>query len=131
MRARSDGGELVQHLRALGGGVVVAPGDEVVVEVALAEDLREPAGRRAAEELELEEPVLGDRVAGAPPHALLVLGPDVGDAERVAGDLHVRARLLGLAGLVERRRLAPEVDEQRRLVVRGAASRCRTRRRSG
>ena len=50
-----DAGE---HRVDLGVGVVVAPGDQVVVEVRGSEDLGEPAGGRAAKQLELEQPVL-------------------------------------------------------------------------
>jgi len=94
------GGEGGPHPLELRRRVVVAPGDQVVVEVAAAEDLGEPAGGRAPEQLELEEAVLRDRVTGAPPAVLHRRAGDGRHAGRVAHDPHAGPRLLGLAGKV-------------------------------
>jgi hypothetical protein len=104
-------GELVDHPVDLGVGVIVATGDQVVVEVGRAEDLGEPAGGRALEQLELEEAVLGDRVADAPPAVVLALRGYRGDAVRVADDVHSGPRRLGFAGLAEAEGPIVEVDE--------------------
>ena len=92
-----------------------------------AEDLREPAARGAAEELELEQAVLRDRVARAPPGVVVASPVDARHAEGVARDLDAVARALDVARLVELRRLAAGSARTARSGRSGAATRCRPR----
>ncbi len=73
--------DLIQHRLDLGVRVVVAPGDQIVVQEAGPDDLGKAARRGAPEEVELEQPVLGDRVAHAEPAVVLGLARDRRDAD--------------------------------------------------
>ena len=129
------GRQLVELLSSSAARVEVPARDQVVVEVAPAEDLRQAALGGAAEELELEEPVLGDRVAGAPPGVVRRSG-------RVIAGTPYSSRVIVTPGaaspssprLVEQRVLEAEADEQLGLVVEvrraGAGRRRRRPRRS-
>ena len=79
----------------LGVGVVVAAGDQVVVEVALAEDLGQRPVAGPLEQLELEEAVLAGRVADPPPGIGVGAGVDPRHAVGVAGDRHPGLRGAG------------------------------------
>ncbi len=114
------GAEVVVHPLPLGFGVVVAAGHEVVLQSPFAGELGQPTLGGVAERLELEQPVLGDRVAGSEPRVGLGLAANGRNAGSVAGDRHARPRDLGTADgpvELERQRLALEVDEQLVLVV--------------
>src|SRR5207248_7839368 len=78
-----------------GGRVEVAPRLDVHRDVALAEDLGEVPGGGAPEDLELEQPVLRRRVAGAPPEVGVGVARDRRDAECVADDPHAGFWRLG------------------------------------
>ncbi len=108
--------DLRDHLVDLGVGVVVAAGDQVVVEVGRAEDLGETAAGRAAEELELEETVLSDRVADTPPGVGVAVGGDGRHAVGVARDRDAGTRRFGRPRLVEQLRLVIEVAVELDLV---------------
>ena len=74
----------------LGHRVVVAPGDDVIVEPILAQHLGQAALRPASEQLELDEPVLRHRVADAEPEVVIVARTHVRHAVGVARDRHAR-----------------------------------------
>ena len=108
--------DLVHHRLDLGVRVVVAAGDQVVVEVSGADDLRQAARGRAAKELELEEAVLRDGVADAEPGVVLGLAGDGGDPKLVARNRDAGAGRLRLSRLVEVDVAVLEVLEERDLV---------------
>ena len=85
-------------------------GDERGIVVAGAEYLRETTLGEAADDVGLEEPVGGERVAGAEGHRLAGVADHVGDAEGIAGNDH-RAR----PGERERRRTNKHEERQRRV----------------
>ncbi len=117
--------ELGELLVELGRRVVVAAGDDVVVDVVLAEDLGQVALGGAAEELELEEPVLGHRVAGAVPGVLVGGAVDRRHAVGVAGDPHAGPRRAAAGRLLEAVGLVAEGREQRQLVEQVRRARAR------
>ena len=94
-RVRRSPGRLSIISLPLGLRVVVAPRDDVVLERGLAEDLAERPGRRAPERLDLEQAVLGDRVAHAPPH--VVLGVPVDGSGRRTASRTMRTPALGVS----------------------------------
>ena len=111
------GRKLVVHRRQLSRCVVVAPGLDVGVEIALAQNLGQVAGGRAAFELELDEAILRGRPAHAPPQIGARVGRHVGHAVVVAHDRHSGLRGLRGAARIEQVADALEGDEQRLLVI--------------
>ena len=111
------GGQAAKQRVDLGRRVEVPPDLEVHRDVVLAEDVGQVAGGRPPEELELEQPVLGGRVSGAPPELGGCVAGDGRHAECVPHDLDAGRRVLLGAGLAELGVLVAEVDVVLLLVV--------------